>query len=105
MSAWNESTCNLFFGNQSQDSHVWIDYTLLDVKKICRKDFACRNVCLLLKVCHHSMFHCYFIVNGNKNLWQREGLHIWYILGHAIPSQLSAHGNITELRKMQWLVF
>lgn len=101
MSAWNES--NLFFGNQSHDSHVWIDYTL--VKKICRKDFACRNVCLLKKVGHHNMFHCYFIVNGNKKLWQREGLHIWYISGHAIPSQLSAHGNITGLRKMQWLVF
>lgn len=61
--------------------------------------FACYQK-LVITVC----FTVISLLMEIKN-WQREGLHIWYISGHAIPSQLSAHGNITELRKMQWLVF
>lgn len=97
----------LFFGNQSHDSHVWIDYIHLDKKKICRKDFACRNACLLPKFCHHSMFQCYFVVNGNKRKTVTKGrsVNLIHIRPCHIPSQLSAHGNITELRKMQWLLF
>lgn len=105
MFAWYES--NLFFGNQSHDSHVWIDYIHLDKKNICRKDFACRNACLLPKFCHHSMFQCYFVVNGNKRKTVTKGrsVNLIHIRPCHIPSQLSAHGNITELRKMQWLLF
>lgn len=53
------------------------------------------------------MFHCYFIVNGNKrkSVTKRRSINLIHIRPCHIPSQLSAHGNITELRKMQWLLF
>lgn len=72
MFAWYES--NLFFGNQSHDSHVWIDYIHLDRKKICRKDFACRNACyqnFVITVCFTVIS---LLMEIREKLWLGEGL-------------------------------